>query len=441
MGIKTKCSVILSLVLFLLVVPSLVSADRGMILIGPKEVWLEESAQNAIVAWNGKEEVIILSTDTRSLESTLVLEVLPLPSNPTKVEEGNFDSFVTLTEIVNKKVKAIREREGYKAFGIGAISSGIEITFHKKIGAHDVTIVKVSDLDYFIGWIKNFTISKGFKYREISPEFKDTVAEYLDRGINFFVFDVIEVGKDRRSIKPLIYKFETNYLYYPLKITATSDAKRSFSEINLFLIAEGIINKSAIKSAGLRLGVGFDHYIELSKDELKEVSPEIAKLFNSAYVMNVHYFGPLQWLEKDLMVYHQDIYVPTFFDKISRIFSASLIFSTVSEMWKGTFSGYAPYAPIWARVVSAVILFSFIFGIPSAMYIVTRLIQRLLRKFNLESLGYSLLASATAFILILAFLLLSNVDWLAISALAILAIVGFSMLVYLTVKLFKKYIF
>lgn len=441
MGIKTKCSVILSLVLFLLVMPSLVSADKGMIIIGPKEVWLEESAQNAIVAWNGKEEVIILSTDTRSLESTLVLEVLPLPSNPTKVEEGNFDSFVTLTEIVNKKVKAIREREGYKAFGRRAISSGIEITFHKKIGAHDVTIVKVSDLDYFIGWIKNFTISKGFKYREISPEFKDTVAEYLNRGINFFVFDVIEVGKDRRSIKPLIYKFETNYLYYPLKITATSDAKRSFSEINLFLIAEGIINKSAIKSAGLRLGVGFDHYIELSKDELKKVSPEMAKLFNSAYVMNVHYFGPLQWLEKDLTVYHQDIYVPTFFDKISRIFLASLIFSTVSEMWKGTFSGYTPYAPIWARVVSAVILFSFIFGIPSAMYIVARLIQRLLRKFNLESLGYSLLASATAVILILALLLLSNVDWLAISALAILAIVGFSMLVYLTVKLFKKYIF
>ena len=288
---------------------------------------------------------------------------------------------------------------------------------------------------------KNFTISKGFKYREISPEFKDTVAEYLNRGINFFVFDVIEVGKNRRSIKPLIYKFETNYLYYPLKITATSDAKRSFSEINLFLIAEGIINKSAIRSAGLRLGVGFDHYIELSKDELKKVSPEMAKLFNSAYVMNVHYFGPLQWLEKDLTVYHQDIYVPTFFDKISRIFLASLIFSTVSEMWKGTFSGYTPYAPIWARVVSAVILFSFIFGIPSAMYIVTRLIQRLLRKFNLESLGYSLLASATAVILILALLLLSNVDWLAISALAILAIVGFSMLVYLTVKLFKKYIF
>ena len=154
MGIKTKCSVILSLVLFLLVMPSLVSADKGMIIIGPKEVWLEESAQNAIVAWNGKEEVIILSTDTRSLESTLVLEVLPLPSNPTKVEEGNFDSFVTLTEIVNKKVKAIREREGYKAFGRRAISSGIEITFHKKIGAHDVTIVKVSDLDYFICWIK-----------------------------------------------------------------------------------------------------------------------------------------------------------------------------------------------------------------------------------------------------------------------------------------------
>ncbi|HJH27131.1 MAG TPA: hypothetical protein C5S37_10290 [Methanophagales archaeon] len=79
---KNKYLVILALALvFILLAPSLVFADKGMIVVGPREVSLQESGQNAIVAWNGDEEIIILSTDAKSSESTLVLEVLPLPSN------------------------------------------------------------------------------------------------------------------------------------------------------------------------------------------------------------------------------------------------------------------------------------------------------------------------------------------------------------------------
>jgi len=138
-----------------------------VIVVGPREVSLQESGQNAIVAWNGNEEVIILSTDTKSSESILVLEVLPLPSNPIKIEEGSFDSFTKLTEILNKKVRAIREQEMYKGFGRTVEVPGIEITFHKKIGAHNITtIVKVNDLDYFINWVKDFSTSKGFKHIE-----------------------------------------------------------------------------------------------------------------------------------------------------------------------------------------------------------------------------------------------------------------------------------
>ena len=438
MDMKTKYLVILSLV-FILLMPSLVLANKGMIVIDPKEISLAETGQNAIVAWNGKEEVIILSTDVRSSESTLVLEILPLPSNPIKVEEGNFDSFTKLTEIVNKKIRAIRERERYKGFGRKAVT-GVEITFHKKIGAHDVTVVKVNDLDYFINWVRNFTTSKGFKYTEISSEFKNTVASYLDRSIRFFVFDVIDVSKDRQSIKPLVYRFKTDFLYYPLEITAASDAKRSFSEVNIFLITNGIINKTVIRDANLWPEAGFKYSIELTKNELKEISPEIADLFSSAYVMNVHYFGLLERLNKDLVVYRQDIYIPTFFDKISEIFSASLIFSTVSEMWKGTFGEHALYAPFWAKAISAIILFSFIVGIPSVIFIITMLIKRLLRKYNLKSFGYSLSSLVVSIIIVIP-LLLSDVIWLAIPVFVILIIIGFSMLIYLTIKFFKKYIF
>lgn len=427
--------------IFILLTPSLVSANRGMIVVGPREVDLQESGQNAIVAWNGEEEVIILSTDAKSSESTLVLEVLPLPSNPTKVEGGSFDSFTKLTWIINRKVRAIREQEMIAAFGRGVGSPGVEITIHKKIGAHDVTVVKVNDLDYFINWVKDFTARQGFEYAEISPEFENTVANYLNRDIKFFVFDVIETGKDRQSIKPLIYRFKTDFLYYPLEITATSDAGGSSSEVNIFLIAKGTIDETTVGNVYLWPRTGFDYDIELSENELKEVSPEIADLFSSAYVMNAYYYGPLNSLNKDLVVYQQGIHVPTFFDKISqrvsRSISASLLFTFVSGVWAVTFH---PYAPIWGRVLSAIVLFSFIVGIPSIVFIIAKSIEKLLKKYNLGPFSRILITYVLSMIIILS-LLLSTVVELVISGLVIFTIIGFSMMVSLMIKFFKKHVF
>jgi len=295
-NIKVKHLVIFSLLLnFLNPCPAF--SNRGMITVGPKEVKLQETGQNAIVAWNGEEEIIILSTDIRSSESTLVLEVIPLPSNPVKVEEGSFDSFRKLTEMINEKVIDIKEKEFIRGLG----SSGVEITFHKKIGAHDITVVKTNDLDYFINWVKEFTKNKGFKYESISEDFKNAVSSYLKRDIRFFVFDVIKAVEDRQSIKPLVYRFKTYYLFYPLEITATSDARWSTSNVSIFIITKDVINKDFFRDLYLQPTVGFNHNILLTKGELKEVSPELEDLFKSdAFVMNATYHGSLNVLQRDL---------------------------------------------------------------------------------------------------------------------------------------------
>jgi hypothetical protein len=432
---KNKYLVILALALvFILLAPSLVSANRGMIVVGPREVSLQESGQNAIVAWNGDEEVIILSTDARSSEATLVLEVLPLPSNPTTVEEGSFDSFTKLTEIINKKVRAIREEGMTKSLGRDAVTPGIEITFHKKIGAHDVTVVKVNDLNHFINWVKNFTTEMGFEHTGISSEFENSVAGYLNRDIKFFVFDVIETSEDKQSIKPLIYRFKSDFLYYPLEITAASDAGWSRSEVNIFLITKGIINEDIVEDINLWPRTGFYYGIELSEEELKEISPEVADLFSSAYVMNAYYSGKLNRLNKDLVVYKQDIHIPTFFDKISRTLSASLVFQFVSEAG----DGFTEDVPILEKVFLAILLCSFIVGIPSVVFITAKPIGKLTRKYK-SSASYSWLSYVVSGIFVaILLLLLSSTFWIAILTLIIFTIIGFSMMVGLITKLFGK---
>ncbi|MCK4733526.1 MAG: DUF2330 domain-containing protein [Methanophagales archaeon] len=432
---KNKYLVILALALvFILLAPSLVSANRGMIVVGPREVSLQESGQNAIVAWNGDEEIIILSTDAKSSESTLVLEVLPLPSNPTTVEEGSFDSFTKLTEIINKKVRAIREEGMTKSLGRDAVTPGIEITFHKKIGAHDVTVVKVNDLNHFINWVENFTTEMGFEHTEISSEFENSVAGYLNRDIKFFVFDVIESSEDKQSIKPLIYRFKSDFLYYPLEITAASDAGWSRSEVNIFLITKGIINEDIVEDINLWPRTGFYYGIELSEEELKEISPEVADLFSSAYVMNAYYSGKLNRLNKDLVVYKQDIHIPTFFDKISRTLSASLVFQFVSEAGEG----FTEDVPILEKVFLAILLCSFIVGIPSVVFITAKPLGKLTRKYK-SSASYSWLSYVVSgtFVAIL-LLLLSSTFWIAILTVVIFALIGFSMMVGLITKLFGK---
>jgi len=422
----------IKLLVILLLLTSLCSADRGMISF-PESVRIEESGQNAIVAWNGNEEVIILSTDVKSSEPATILEVITLPSNPVSVEEGSFDSFMNITEIINRKSKDIAGKK--KSLGVGRDTGpGIEITFHKRIGAHDVTIVKVNDVDCFIDWIKDFTEREGFEYTELSSRFRNGVTGCIDRNITYFVFDVIRIGEDEETVKPLVYRFESDYLYYPLEITAISDAGSSYADVNVFLITEGMINERAVRDAKLWARAGFRYGIQLNKQELEDISPEIGDMFESdPFVMNAYSHGRLDMLDEDLVVHRDDIHVPTLLDKISQRISIFLSPSWAFIFLFGASEEIFDDNPEWTDVFIAIILLSFIAGIPSAIYIMVRMIKRSLRKHGFESLD---VVSYVIPIVVTAFLLLSD-DIFAMYAIFVFIFIGFSMTIFLITRLIK----
>jgi len=127
----------LGLVTMSLAAPAL--ADRGMVPITDVSVY--GPGQKAIIAWNGNTEILILSTDVRADSNTKVLEILPLPSQP-EVEKGDFSSFQQVDKLI-KEHFPISLRDRYKE--AGSIPLGVEIVFHEKIGAHDITVVKAAD--------------------------------------------------------------------------------------------------------------------------------------------------------------------------------------------------------------------------------------------------------------------------------------------------------
>ncbi len=301
---RLKTNFLIILLSFILLNPSSVFSDGGMV-IWPPKVHLNQSAQNAIVAWNGSEEIIILSNDIESDAEATTLRMVPLPSNPSEIKEGSFESFEKLVEIMNEKIEETRNKWQIMDEGMAsAPTPGIEITFQEKIGAHDVTVVKVNDLDYFLNWVKDFAREKGFEIKEISSEFREGVKNYLKREINYFVFDVIDTKEGKESIEPLIYQFKSDYLYYPILISGASEISESSAGIRVFIISEeGISDRGYWRP--YRIG-SFGYPVGLDQEELKEVSEDIADLFNSKVeVTTFDYYGLLNVFKKDLIFYPQ----------------------------------------------------------------------------------------------------------------------------------------
>jgi hypothetical protein len=68
----------------------------------PFHQWVDifEPKQRALIAWDGYEEILILSTDLYASEATQVLEIMPLPSVPA-VTAKDIGLFHRLNMLIN----------------------------------------------------------------------------------------------------------------------------------------------------------------------------------------------------------------------------------------------------------------------------------------------------------------------------------------------------
>src|SRR5512140_2151184 len=205
-----------------------VRADRGAIPFRA-EVTIFEPTQRALIAWNGEEELLILSTDLRASRATKVLEVMPFPSEPA-VTKGDVSVFQRAVALINSKN---RTRYGLAAGGRSldrAAAQGPppgEITFHQKIGAHDVAVARVLSSDGFVEWVNAFLRRASVSNPIIPPPLRKVVQEYLNEGYGWFAFDVVELESKFRSLEALQYRFRSPALYYPVKISRSNRGQTS----------------------------------------------------------------------------------------------------------------------------------------------------------------------------------------------------------------------
>jgi hypothetical protein len=289
----------IGIVFFLLVLfsVSFVYADRCMIPVS-SEVSVYEPGQKAIVAWNGEEEILILSTDVTSSSETLVLELLPLPSEP-EVEAASFESF--------EEIQRLIWDEGMNQFMYpsedGARSGSVEVVFHEEIGAHNITVVRAKDAGELVDWIEDFLKANGVDESVSLGDFEPVVKDYMGRGFRYYVLDMITVTSDERSVDPIFYRFNSDFLYYPLVITSPVPGE---TDIVLFLLTEGkVYDDYQPLQKAYYLGTERPKPIEfpLSKGDASKIHLAMGELFkDGAWLTVLKYNGKLSWLTSDLMI-------------------------------------------------------------------------------------------------------------------------------------------
>jgi hypothetical protein len=282
--------------LFLMLGTAPLFADRGSIPFKP-HVQIFEPNQRAMIAWNGDEEILLLSTDMRASEATQVLEVLPLPSEP-QVKKGDVETFRRANDLINQKIRRFAPLAGKgRALSPGAPPAG-EVTFHKKIGAHDISVTHVLNPQGFISWVEKYLKSAGVQNPTIPAAYQRIIAEYLTEGFTWFVFDVVSLSEVLSTGEAIQYRFKTKFLYYPMKVTQTVVGH---TKVDLLILTPKLLERFP----GIpRSQVQLRHApVSITSQELRSLNPEMDALLSHREDMKLRIWQ----LQGEMSAFRQDL--------------------------------------------------------------------------------------------------------------------------------------
>jgi hypothetical protein len=250
---------------FVLLTAQTALAGGGVIPIVPG-VKIYEPAQRAVIAFDGKEEILLLSSDLKASEATKVLEVIPFPSKPT-VTRGD-------VEIYNRAVRLINERLATPKVGDRRPAKRVaeEATFHKKIGATDITVMRVDDAKTFVARAQELLTAAGADDPTVTLAMRRVVEEYLRDGFKWFAFNIIELDDKIVTKEAIQYRFATKKLYYPLRLDRS---KTGLTAVHLVLVSPRLVALPNLDPAKMKL---MHDPVDIFESELAELDKEIHKL-------------------------------------------------------------------------------------------------------------------------------------------------------------------
>jgi hypothetical protein len=270
-----------------------------------------EEIQQAVIAWNGKEEILVLSTKQKHnvQQDTAALSFLPLPGEPKDITAGDpklYDRFFKkITDLADTQYPNWRNTDGR--------GGAIEVLFNRDIGSHHIAAIKVKDknIDSFYESLQEYLNNNfGEGTAVLLGEKEKAVFEYYikKRGFEYFAVDIQELKADGKTKQKeaIAYHFESPYLFYSLVISQLggdhSDTQVQIAAITPYAELDFIGYK--------RDKMNHTPTVLVRPSDLQEVDKNIAKLMSQAE-KNKIFTGRIWIIDGKLDSFSQDFIVET----------------------------------------------------------------------------------------------------------------------------------
>jgi hypothetical protein len=234
--------------------------------------YFKEPQQQAVIGWNGKEEVLILTTNEQSLVKTgAMLSVLPLPGKPIKITRANTDAFKKAKALIRKKLD----------LGLGGNTLGVIMT--TKIGPHNIFVWEIGSTGELTERVNAYILAtyKGRAKALITDEINAVLKNYLDRGFRYFAFDLVSMDGEQPATKTAIsYHFSSKFLYYPMVVSKAGGVGESFVNLVAFTPGTGLNRFKGLELT--RDDFLMKKSVPVTAAELADIDPTLGSIFGGA---------------------------------------------------------------------------------------------------------------------------------------------------------------
>jgi hypothetical protein len=292
-----KMNLISSIILLAVGFTMTCHADMGSIPF-KKGVRIVEPNQDAIIAWNGKEQLLYLQTTLGASEETKILEVMPLPNKPT-VEATDVEVFRRCKSLLPRVVA--RNSGGTGPFSASGDIPAARVVERKMIGAHDIRTVELLDAERFSAWVTaEFGVANAGL--EIPAPLLAVIGEYAKDGYKWFLFDLVDVQQETAKKTPLRIRFATDKLYYPMRITRT---EKGYTTVSLPILTNVLFNKEDCIGIPRESITVPARPIEVSGAKVKWIDPPLFSLLGHPQTVQLRTWeisGTIDSFQKDLLI-------------------------------------------------------------------------------------------------------------------------------------------
>ena len=258
--------------------------------IGVKGTSFKEPNQYAVIAWNGSEEVLWISTRQESVlpGNGAALSILPLPGTPISVTKGDEKLYANCANAVTSKLA----------------NAGGYVVLEAQIGAHNVFVLESNSVADLEKQIQDYVDKKfsGEADGLIGEYARGVLKDYVNRGFKYFAFDLIRSTNSAEIKVPIQYHFKSNALYYPMVVSKIGG--EGMTTIEAVVFTKGGVTGPAPGAKALDFNkVKGSRAASFSNEELKGLDPALGKLFGTGGAA-----GRAWYIQGDMKSFDGDIY-------------------------------------------------------------------------------------------------------------------------------------